>query len=366
MKALVARLTPNGMGGVATIALWGPHAITLLETIRTSRQQLDQSPTLTRIGEGKQVENVVLVQRPNGFEMHCHGGQASAAWIIDLCQRHGAEEVGWHAWLAYSASSPLQAQAAVALTHAKTLRCAAILLDQWHGALQHRIEAALASSMLEPLEGLLTHATTGLHLTKPWRVVLAGPPNVGKSALCNAILGRQRAITSPVPGTTRDALTSWTAIDGWPVELVDTAGIRNAIGSIEVAGITMARQQMENADLCLWLMDPGQEQVQEPPVANPRTLIVVTKADLRNQWPRQPEDLGLAGHVRTSAVTGAGIPDLLHAIAAALVPRAPVAGAPVPFTDHQVATVQMARHAALHGDVNAARAVLHGLLTFKA
>src|SRR4029453_3197945 len=82
------------------------------------------------------------------------------------------------------------------------------------------------SDAVELLGAVLEFAELGQHLTAPWRVVLAGPPNVGKSSLINALAGYQRTIVSHVPGTTRDVVTTTTAIDGWPVELADTAGLR--------------------------------------------------------------------------------------------------------------------------------------------
>ena len=111
------------------------------------------------------------------------------------------------------------------------------LLDQYHGALESEIEAIRTLLReLQPnidaaasrLETLLGRASIGLHLVRPWRVTIAGPPNVGKSSLLNALAGFERAIVFDQPGTTRDVLTVLTAIDGWPIELADTAGWRDS------------------------------------------------------------------------------------------------------------------------------------------
>src|SRR6185503_7750192 len=104
---------------------------------------------------------------------------------------------------------------------------------------------------------LLALAEVGLHLTTPWRVVFAGPPNVGKSSLVNALLGYPRAIVYDQPGTTRDVLTASTAFDGWPFELRDTAGLRDGISldSVEVEGVARARAQIATADLVVFVHD---------------------------------------------------------------------------------------------------------------
>ena len=91
-------------------------------------------------------------------------------------------------------------------------------------------------------------APLGLHLARPWQVVVAGPPNVGKSSLINALAGYPRAIVHWAPGTTRDAVTVETVLDGWPVELCDTAGLRTAGDAVERAGIELARRKMAQAE----------------------------------------------------------------------------------------------------------------------
>ena len=104
----------------------------------------------------------------------------------------------------------------------------------------------------------------GRHLTRPWQVVLTGPPNTGKSSLLNAILGYSRAIVDPTAGTTRDVVTAVTALDGWPVEISDTAGIRATNAAVEQAGIRLAEQRIADADLVVLVLDAcsGREGVQ--------------------------------------------------------------------------------------------------------
>src|SRR5690606_32021057 len=195
----------------------------------------------------------------------------------------------------------------------------------------------------------LRFKSVGLHLDQPWRVVLAGPPNVGKSSLINAILGYRRSITLDQPGTTRDVLEAQTVIEGWPVRLSDTAGIRDAADcEIESAGIELARGELQAADLGLWIRDAARladaDSLPAPEgAANRPVLEVINKIDLvagpvvataaSAEW--LP-----AGALATAATSGQGIETLRLRIAAMLVPDHPPAGSPVPINPRQIACLQ--------------------------
>ena len=141
-------------------------------------------------------------------------------------------------------------------------------------------------------------------------MVIAGAPNVGKSTLMNAIAGRDVAITSPFAGTTRDPIEVAIDLRGYPVILVDTAGIRESADPIEQEGVRRARQRAENADLTLWLDDGGSAGA--PPAATGATLVVRTKSDLDAQAARGSTG---ADQFAISAKTGEGVDALLEAIA---------------------------------------------------
>jgi tRNA modification GTPase len=194
----------------------------------------------------------------------------------------------------------------------------------WIRAALERNEVHEASELLAELT---RHAAVGRHLTSPWRVVVGGAPNVGKSSLVNALAGFQRSVVSATPGTTRDVVTTLLAIDGWPVELADTAGWRTATEDLEQQGIDRARTAVSQADLCLWVLDASAEPVW-PPDALPGVRLVVNKIDLPPAW--NLKDVGSA--VRVSAQTGEGLADLCQALAQWLVPEPPPPGAAVPFT----------------------------------
>ena len=158
------------------------------------------------------------------------------------------------------------------------------------------VRALLASPRVEPLrEGV--------------RIVFAGPPNAGKSSLLNALSKSERAIVTAIPGTTRDSVEVPLAIDGLPLLLVDTAGLRESADLVEQLGVARAEQELERADVLLWLGPPAEA----PP--HPRLLLIHAKADLAPA----PDPRQLA----VSALTGDGLDRLTREIAdvaAALIP----------------------------------------------
>ncbi len=134
------------------------------------------------------------------------------------------------------------------------------------------------------------------------RVVVAGPPNVGKSSLVNAIAGNERAIVTDVPGTTRDHIEVPLSVAGVPILLTDTAGLRNSEDRVETIGVARALTLVEAADILLWLGEP-----KETP-AHPRTILVHPRADEGGREVAPDDSLP------TSAVTGEGVADLLARI----------------------------------------------------
>jgi tRNA modification GTPase len=133
------------------------------------------------------------------------------------------------------------------------------------------------------------------------RVVIAGPPNSGKSSLLNALAQREAAITSPIPGTTRDLIEAPTAIGGKPFVLIDTAGLRDSADEVETIGVARARSSLAAADLVVWLGDPA-----DAP-HGPEIIIVRSKCDLLASAP--------GPGLRVSAVTGEGLDAVIAALA---------------------------------------------------
>jgi tRNA modification GTPase len=397
----VIELTPAGRAAIAVVLVAGPDATRTVEgCFKSARgRELADIPlnqiVLGRWG-GAAGEELLLCRRSEErIEVHCHGGAAAVKAVIEQLVDRGCHQVSWQNWHINMAGDSIRAAAQIALADAPTARTAAILLDQYHGALSQAIQGIVAaisaanwSLATEMLESVLAYRDVGIRLTSPWRVVLAGATNVGKSSLLNALAGFQRSIVSHEPGTTRDVVTLNTAIDGWPVELADTAGVRDTDDELESAGVKLATTSLAHADLVLAISDAVALE-SDPDTASqiaksiprspraPHVIYVRNKIDLWTAVDRQ-QAFSVAGNsvtsaegrfpiatapVLTSAVTGEGISTLVSVIGRALVPVAPPAGCAVPFTAHHVAAFEAARVAVNARDASAAKAALQSLLS---
>jgi tRNA modification GTPase len=154
-----------------------------------------------------------------------------------------------------------------------------------------------ARAAVERIDRALGAADAAQRLRDGFTVVIAGPPNAGKSTLMNALAGRDVAITSPIPGTTRDLIEVFLDLGGFPVMLVDTAGVRSSRDPVEQEGVARARRRAESADLVLWLNDGGEDRA--PKVAA-HTLAVRTKVDLEAPGvaAAEPADLAISAKRR--------------------------------------------------------------------
>jgi len=368
----VVQLTPAGRGAVATVRIEGAGASARVDARfeGVARQPISELPpgrvAFGRFRLGPYVADEVLVCRPANdvVEIHCHGGPLVVERLVDALRAGGGQLVSWQAWVQRSCSSPIKAAACEALAGALTLRAASILLDQFHGALERAVEELreLVGQRRHPpaigrLERLLAVAPCGLHLARPWRVALTGRANAGKSSLLNALVGFRRAIVHETPGTTRDVLTAATAIDGWPVEFADTAGLRPAATAVEADGIRLAEQRLQSADLVLLVVDAADRRGEDEVLLRrcSDALLVANKIDLAGCRPppaSQP----------VSALTGAGLENLLAAIAWRLAPTPPQPGEAVPFTEQQAQSLLDARNALAVNDSATALAGLGELL----
>lgn len=378
-------LTPAGRGAIAVIAAEGSAALAAVESAfraangRPLAEQAAHRIVFGHWSDGAHREEVVVVRGAgDSLEVHCHGGAAAVDRIVAALAAGGCEIAPWREHVARQHGGGVRAEAAIALAEATTRRAAAILLDQFHGALSAELEAA-ASDLRQGrrdaartrLMALLETARIGEHLTRPWQVVIAGRPNVGKSSLLNALVGHERAIVFERPGTTRDVLSADTAIAGWPVRLFDGAGLREATEPIEAEGVARARRQLESAELVLWVLDattlstgddPAQAAAREiaaeagAAAAAERLLVAVNKVDLATERPVS----STGAVVGVSALTGWGLDALLAAISQRLAPSPPPAGAAVVFTPRQESLVRAALAKLDAGDVAGAAMILEG------
>jgi tRNA modification GTPase len=383
----VSLLTPPGRGAIAVIAFTGPADVLDCPTSADGRAgplflaarglPVAALPLVTpcvgRWGApGSAAEDVVLVRRvDNRLEVHCHGGRAAAERILGDLETAGAEVVSWFDDLvAYRGL--IHAELVEALSRATTWQATARLLTQQNDesglvATLTAVREALLSKQTEALGVLITRlraiaarAAFGEHLAQPWQVVLAGPPNVGKSSLLNALLGYHRAIVSPLAGTTRDVVTAETAIEGLALRLADTAGLRETAEPLERSGIELTREQLVTADLTLWLVDLSipetSSELTLPTNTRGPVLVVAHKCDRPALRPI-PD-----GAVRASSLTGVGLPELLTAIHRALVPDEPEPECALTVSPEQTLRLKQLLEQVVHGDDRAALELLDNWL----
>jgi tRNA modification GTPase len=257
-------------------------------------------------------------------------------------------------------STPLYAEISGALSRATTLRTAAILWEQADGVFESTVRSLLLSAPADvpvatrEIADLLAWSAFGLHLTRPWRVVLAGRPNVGKSSLANALLGYTRALVFDQPGTTRDVVSASTAIDGWPIELFDTAGLRESDDPLEAAGIEQARHAAQSADLVVVLIDvsqPASLSDRAILARHPQAIVVAHKCDLPwHDGPDRWSPVERETWIPASSKTTAGIDVLAAEVVQRLVPHVPPTATPIPTTERQVGLLERALSAAERSD----------------
>ena len=357
---VTAILTPPGRGAIATVAVCGAGAIAAADRsfLAASGVPLSKAPANRivfgrfRSTTGGEEEVVAVVTGIDRLELHCHGGPAAAEAIAAALGAAGAVRITWQSYLEQVEKDRIRAEAREALALATTQRTCAILLDQYQGALGRElreIESQLATGQPQGrmeargrIEELLDRwKRIGRRLVRPWRVMIAGPPNVGKSSLLNALLGYSRSIEYDQPGTTRDVICAPVAVDGWPLELIDAAGLRTPGDPLEAAGVERAHGELAAADGVLAVIDMTRTEV--PPwsrqllASEQRPVLWIgNKSDLlsppeRERWRQSWSSTLAVGVLAVSAKTGDGIDALTEAIAQRLVGDPPPAGAAVPF-----------------------------------
>jgi tRNA modification GTPase len=178
---------------------------------------------------------------------------------------------------------------------------------------------ARALALIRPLAEEINQAGLGQgeRLREGLRVAIAGPPNAGKSTLFNRLARREAAIVSPFPGTTRDVLEIHLDLGGYPVTVLDTAGIRETNDPIEREGVRRASEQSAGADLVLWVIDATAAQGSEPEV--PAAWLVVNKMDLADSQAQERIESTFSSRRKIhfiSSTTGAGVDELVNAISA--------------------------------------------------
>ena len=374
---IAAIATPPGEGGVGIVRLSGPDAQAIAARLFRPLRPGPLRPFRLRYGQivnpdsGQIVDEALLtfMRAPRSFtredvvELACHGGPLPLQTTLALALAAGARlarpgEFTLRAFL-NGRIDLTQAEASLDVIRAQTDAGLALAQSQLGGWLAREIRAARAALLeclayvtvivdfpedevapqdlgpqlraaLATVEGLLRGADQGIVYRQGARAAIVGRPNVGKSSLLNALLRAERAIVTPVPGTTRDTLEETANLGGVPVLLVDTAGIRASDDPVERLGVERSRAALASADLALLVLDatvpigPGDLEIAAL-VADKPTILVWNKIDERTTAPLPPPPTKVLATVPTSARTGDGIAALAQAVATALLGGVPLA-----------------------------------------
>lgn len=336
--ATISVLTPPGTGGVATLRVCAPMSLLVDTGLFQSRVKANLlTLEVGRIIYGRWGQEDIVLCRvdEDHFELHCHGGPAPQKRIIDDLKAHRVSQTsGWDACATNQEAGASWEQLLAAVS---TEPQAIFVLQQRENKtlLEATIKKMLANGDHDEAQALVEESLSwfdyGQRRLRPQRVVLAGPPNVGKSSLINALLGFERAVVHEQAGTTRDIVTSTVSVNGYPIELADTAGIRVADDEIEAEGVSRTRQRLTQADAILILIDatnPDWETSREIKAQYPQAIIVLNKIDDMNST----RELQLPIDVRVSAKTGTGLAELQSRLTETLFPVHPDITQYVPLT----------------------------------
>ena len=370
---ICAQATPPGEGGIAILRMSGPRAGEILGKVflPVGGALVPRMLTYGRVMDGGKTADeamAVLMPGPRSYtrqdvaEIHCHGSQALCSRILRILLRYGARpaEPGEFTYRAFALGriDLSQAEAVMRMIRADSERAMHSAVRQMEGGVSSFIKAAREdiTAMLAALsaaidfpdeveeeetrDALLTRCReleerlrtsidprSGRMEDEGLRVALCGRPNAGKSSLLNALLGEDRAIVTAIPGTTRDAIEARTQIDGYPVILTDTAGLRATGDEVERIGIERARKALAQADVRLLIID-GSAPLAADDLALAKEvqphLIVISKEDLPQAFPTGALEAVLPGipAVSVCAPSGEGLAQLRSALAAFAMPEA--------------------------------------------
>lgn len=365
-QTIAAIATPPGEGGVAIIRISGDQALDVADKIFSGPIKKFKTHTvhfgkILDIDEGLAIP--MLGKRSytgeDTVEIHCHGGSLIASKVLEAALRAGARAAlpGEFTFKAFRNGKIdlTQAEAVQSLISAKNTLAASSSKSQLDGRLKKAIQSYQAllfdiAAILEawvdfPEEGLefasfdevintLSTLLNKMHKLKDtyhdgkrlhsgFSLVLLGKPNVGKSSLLNALSGRDRAIVTPIPGTTRDLIEEEITIDNLHFRLIDTAGIRETDEEVEKEGVRRSHEAAKEADLILHIQDIRDYTPNTQPA---NSLLVLNKADLfQSDYPG----------IHVSAKTGDGIEALKEAIQNKVWQDGPPSKEEVTLTSHR-------------------------------
>ena len=364
---ICALSTPSGPGGIAVIRLSGPQSKEIFEKVYVSSSQAEERKLqYGHITDGREMIDEamgVYFNAPRSYtgedmvEIHCHGGNMPVSRVLRVLTKAGARpaEPGEFTKRAFLngkmdlsraeavmsyISSASEAGAKVSVAHLKGALYDKILsMQDTLTNLLAQIEAIieypdedLTSDIEKPVvqtvqslkEEILTLCATydeGRILREGYSVAIAGRPNVGKSSLLNYLIGREKAIVTDIPGTTRDVIEDFVTIQGIFVRFYDTAGIRATEDVVEKIGVNRSHEIIHAADLILLVIDVFEGVAKEDielyeKYRNNNMLVCLNKTDLGNKDidPHAVKCFGDKKILHVSALTGAGLDDLKETI----------------------------------------------------
>jgi tRNA modification GTPase len=370
-STIAAISTPPGAGGIGIIRMSGPLALEILK--RIFKPAAPDCPLdshcfyygkIVNPDNGHVLDEVLVVfmraprtyTREDVVEIHCHGSFLVLSSILDVMLNNGVElaEPGEFTKRAFlnGRIDLTRAEAVIDILAARTRKGVDLAVEQMGGALYKRIDLLrsrllnirallevaidfpedeveivdhsqlllqLEQDVIEPLVALIASADSGRMVREGVSVVIVGLPNVGKSSLLNTLLQEDRALVTPVPGTTRDTIEEYLDINGVPVRVIDTAGIRNDAEPLEQLGIDRARDSINRSDLALFVIDGSRPLTDDDrelytTVSHKPLITVINKCDLELRV-TMDDDLDICnGPIEISALTQAGFADLKQAI----------------------------------------------------
>ena len=367
---IAAVATPPGEGGVALVRLSGPDAERIGKEVLV-RKDLDWESHRLYYGRVRDPDRETVVdevmfaflRQPRSYtgedtvEIHCHGGPYVVRQVLGLVLARGARhaEPGEFTKRAFlnGRLDLTQAEAVLDLIRSRTDKAAGVALGQMEGGLSQEVrtlreqlvdtlvqveaaidfpeeeiellqQAALAgkvAGVVDRISALIDSYEWGRLIREGVRVCIVGRPNVGKSSLMNALLGVERAIVTATPGTTRDFIEETVNLDGLPVVLWDTAGIRGGTEGVEQVGIDVTLKRLEESEGCLLVLDGSAPLTHEDTevmqrVGERQGLVVVNKSDLGQRLTPADvsETLPHLKQVMVSALTNQGLDELRTAL----------------------------------------------------
>jgi tRNA modification GTPase len=370
---IAAVATSLGEGGIAIIRVSGKDALKISGSIfrgKNNRSLEDIKSYTMRYGhivdrESEEVIDEVIIsfmKGPKSFtaedtvEINCHGGVVATNRVLEEVIKAGARlaEPGEFTKRAFlnGRIDLSQAEAVIDIIRAKTELSMKSALAQSEGRISREIKAlrtkllgiiahieatvdypeedleettsvltgSQLESVLREIEKLLSSANEGKILREGLDTVIVGKPNVGKSSLLNALLMETRAIVTDIPGTTRDVIEEYMSIDGVPVKIIDTAGIRETEDIVEKIGVERSKEKINEADLIILMLDVSRAlDVEDLDIINyikdRKYVVILNKSDLPSKLNREElKDLNSQFIIEVSARTGEGLDKLKSAI----------------------------------------------------